>query len=48
MVREKKVRLSDEEHQRLSEYRQDEYGTEEIPFGVVISDLLDKATNNDD
>lgn len=43
MVRDKKIRLSDEEHQRLTEYRRRQYGTDGIPFGVVVSDLLDKA-----
>ena len=43
MARDKKIRLSDEEHNRLSEYRQQRYGTDEVPFGVVVDDLIDVA-----
>lgn len=42
-MREKRIRLSEAEHARLAEYRQERYGTSEIPFGVVIDDLIDQA-----
>lgn len=43
MGREKMVRLSENEHERLSNYRQQQYGTAEIPFGVVIDNLIDES-----
>ncbi len=39
MARENKVRLSDEEHKKLKEYRNKEYD-ETIPLGFVISELI--------
>ena len=43
MVRDKPIRLSEAEHRRLSEYRTDRFGTDEVPFGAVIADLLDRV-----
>lgn len=47
MAREERIRLSEGEHQRLTEYRNKEYGTDQIPFGVVVTDLLDKVEGVD-
>jgi len=41
-MRTKRVRVSDEEHARLKEYRDDEYA-EGIPLGYVIRQLLDEV-----
>jgi len=42
VVREKNVRLSEEELQKLKEYRESEYDTG-IPLGFIISELVDNA-----
>jgi hypothetical protein len=41
-MREKRVRVSDEEHARLKKYRNYEYA-EGIPLGYVIGKLLDEV-----
>jgi hypothetical protein len=41
-MREKRVRVSDEEHARLKKYRDIEY-SESIPLGYVIGRLLDEV-----
>lgn len=40
MVRGKTVRLSEEEHKKLTEYRGEKFD-EGIPLGYVIGELLD-------
>lgn len=47
MAREKYVRLSECEHEQLESYRQQEYGTEDLPYGVVIRDLVQLAQECD-
>lgn len=42
-MREKRVRVSDEEHTRLKKYRNYEYA-EGIPLGYVIGRLLDEVS----
>jgi hypothetical protein len=41
-MRQKRVRVSDEEHARLKQYRDYEYA-ESIPLGYVIGQLLDEV-----
>lgn len=41
MSRDKTVALSDNEKERLDGVRQEIYGTDEVPYGVVITDLID-------
>lgn len=41
-MRDKEIRLSDSEKQRLCEYRDTQYD-ETIPYGYVVGDLLDRV-----
>jgi len=40
MVREKNIRVSDEELQRLKKYRDEEYDSS-IPLGYIIGELVE-------
>jgi len=40
MVREKNIRVSDEELQRLKKYRDEEYDSS-IPLGYIIGELIE-------
>jgi hypothetical protein len=41
MARDNTIALSDEEKEILSEARLDIFGTDEVPYGVVISTLCE-------
>lgn len=42
IMRTKEIRLSDSEHRRLENYKTNQYH-KTVPFGYVISELLDEA-----
>jgi hypothetical protein len=42
IMRKKEIRLSDSEHSRLQNYKTNKYHST-VPFGYVISELLDEA-----
>lgn len=41
MKRNKKIRVSDAEHRRLNDAKVEIFGTDKVPFGAVVSELLD-------
>jgi hypothetical protein len=45
-MRTKRVRVSDEEHARLKQYRNSEY-SHGIPLGFVIGQLLDEVADDE-
>jgi len=42
MARENTIKLSDEEKDGLDAVRDDMFGTDEVPYGVVVSKLVDE------
>lgn len=48
MARENAIVVSDEELTRLKETRQSIYGSDEVPYGVVITTLIDNYENTNE
>jgi len=46
MKRKKKIRVSDAEHRRLNDKKLELFGTDKVPFGAVVSELLDRYEEN--
>lgn len=42
MARDNSIAVTDEERELLGEVRQDIFGTDEVPYGVVIESLVDE------
>jgi len=42
MARDNSIAISDQEREALREARQDIFGTDEVPYGVVIQTLVDE------
>jgi hypothetical protein len=45
MQRETTISVSHQEKDRLKEAASELFGTDEVPYGAVVSELLDRATN---
>ena len=46
-MRETTISVSNEEKAALNEAKLEMYGTKEIPYGVVIAELIDRATTDE-
>lgn len=46
-MRENRIRLSDEEHQKLKEATERIFQTNEVPFGLAVGYMADKEINSE-
>jgi len=47
MAREDRIRVSEEEKQALDSVKQDMFGTKEVPYGAVITPLINHWRKTD-
>lgn len=46
-MREHRIRLSEDEHQKLKEATERIFQTKEVPFGLAVGYMADKEINNE-
>lgn len=48
MSRDKRIRVSEDEHELLSKTREQIYGTDEVPYGTVVQRLCEDVVIDKD
>jgi len=48
MLRETTITVSYDEKDRLDDARRELFGTDEVPYGAVISELVDRVADGDE